>query len=158
MLNEKKGKDADANRDPISGEPGAHAVGTGLGAAAGGAVACAAMGTVAGPVGTVAGAAVGAIVGGIAGKAAAEAIHPTPEDAYWREHYSNELYYEASASYEDYAPAYRVGYEGRAVSGVLTFAEVESDLERRYNQSKGTSSLRWDQVRPAAHAAWHRAR
>jgi hypothetical protein len=41
----------DANRDPITGAPGSHPVGTGLGAAAGGMAAGAAAGSVAGPAG-----------------------------------------------------------------------------------------------------------
>ena len=148
----------DANRDPISGAPGAHPVGTGLGAAAGGMAAGAAAGTVAGPVGTVAGAAVGAIVGGLAGKAAAEAIDPTVEDAYWREHYTSEPYYASGTSYDDYAPAYRTGYEGRKAYATRTFEEVENDLAKRYSQNRGNSRLEWDRARPAAHAAWHRDR
>lgn len=67
----------DANRDPITGEPCSHPIGTGVGAAAGGAAAGAAAGTVAGPVGTGIGAAVGAVAGGLAGKAAAEKFNPT---------------------------------------------------------------------------------
>lgn len=70
-------KEPDANRDPITGAPGAHPLGTGAGAAAGG-MAGAAAGTVAaGPVGTVIGAAIGAVAGGLAGKGAAEAVNPT---------------------------------------------------------------------------------
>src|SRR4051812_35221837 len=80
----------DANRDPISGAPGAHPVGTGIGAAGAGA-AGAAIGAALGPagsaVGGVVGAVVGALAGGLAGKGAAEAINPTDEDAYWRENY-----------------------------------------------------------------------
>lgn len=67
----------DANRDPITGEPRSHPIGTGVGAVAGGAAAGAAAGTVAGPVGTGLGAAAGAVVGGLAGKAAAEKFNPT---------------------------------------------------------------------------------
>ena len=70
-----------ANRDPISGAPGAHPLGAGIGAALGGAAAGAAAGTVVGPVGTVVGLAVGAIVGGLAGKGVAESIDPTLEDS-----------------------------------------------------------------------------
>lgn len=66
-----------ANLDPITGEPGAHPVGTGVGAVAGGMAAGAAVGTVAGPVGTAVGAAAGAVVGGLAGKGVAEKIDPT---------------------------------------------------------------------------------
>ena len=65
------------NRDPITGEPGAHPVGTGVGAAAGGVAAGAAVGSVAGPIGTAVGAAVGAVAGGLAGKGVAEKIDPT---------------------------------------------------------------------------------
>ena len=100
------------NRDPITGAPGAHPVGTGLGAAAGGMAAGAAAGTVAGPVGTVIGAAVGAVVGGLAGKGIAESIDPTMEEAYWREEYVNRPYVTKGANFDDYGPAYRYGVEG----------------------------------------------
>ena len=64
-----------ANRDPVSGVPGAHPVGTGIGAAAGGIAAGAAAGSLAaGPVGTMVGAAAGAVAGGLAGRAVAESI------------------------------------------------------------------------------------
>lgn len=66
-----------ANLDPITGEPGAHPIGTGVGAVAGGMAAGAAVGTVAGPIGTAVGAAAGAVVGGLAGKGVAEKIDPT---------------------------------------------------------------------------------
>ena len=69
-----------------------------------------------------------------------------------------EPYYEKGVSYEQYAPAYRTGYEGRAKYAGRTFEDVERDLEKNYAQAKGDSSLRWDQARPAAHAAWHRDR
>src|SRR3954470_6269521 len=90
----------DANRDPISGAPGAHPVGVGVGAAAGGAGTGAAVGTVAGPVGTAVGAAVGAVVGGLMGKGVAEGINPTVEDAYWRETYTTRSYYEQGRTYD----------------------------------------------------------
>lgn len=64
------------NRDPLTDEPGAHPVGTGLGAG-GGAVAGAAIGAAGGPLGVAAGAVVGALLGGLAGHGAAEAISPT---------------------------------------------------------------------------------
>ena len=88
-------KTPDANRDPLTGTPGSHPVGTGIGAAAGGVAAGAAAGTLAaGPVGTVIGAAVGAIAGGLAGKAVAEKLDPTVVDAYWKDRYSSEPYFD----------------------------------------------------------------
>ncbi len=75
--NINESQNQDANRDPLTGQPGSHPVSTGVGAVAGGAAAGAAVGTVAGPVGTGIGAAAGAIVGGLAGKAAGEQFNPT---------------------------------------------------------------------------------
>lgn len=148
----------DANRDPITGTPGAHPVGTGVGAAAGGMAAGAAIGTVAGPVGTAVGAAVGAIAGGLAGKAVGEMIDPTVEDAYWRRNFMGEPYYRTNAglTYDDYAPAYRTGYTGRAEYPDRDFDEVEHDLEASYNRAKGKSRLGWDKAREATRAAWDR--
>ncbi len=155
----KRGKDA--NRDPISGAPGAHPVGVGAGAVAGGAAAGAVTGTVAGPVGTMVGAAIGAVAGGLAGKAVAEAIDPTAEDAYWREHYAAEPYYENGLTYEDYEPAYRAGYEsyGEVASKYgrpRTFEEVERDIEAKYNERRGRDGFEWDKARTPARAAWDR--
>lgn len=146
-----------ANRDPITGAPGAHPVGTALGGASG-AVAGAIAGTaVAGPVGTLVGAAVGAVAGGLVGKGAGEAINPTEEDTYWRSHYKSEPYYVVGRQYDDYAPAYRTGYEYRAEQPGQTFEEVEVDMKRRYDVARGTSTLAWEQARSATRAAWARA-
>jgi len=148
--------DSAANRDPITGAPGAHPIGTGLGAAAGGMAAGAAAGTVAGPVGTVIGAAAGAIAGGLAGKAVGEVIDPTVEAAYWEENYATQPYYQSGYTYDDYSPAYRVGYLGRGQFNGRTYAEVERDLEAEYNRSKGASRLEWERARHATRAAWDR--
>ena len=53
MNNTTLARPTEANRDPITDAPGAHPVGTGVGALLGGAAAGAGTGTVAGPVGTV---------------------------------------------------------------------------------------------------------
>lgn len=100
----------DANRDPLTNEPGAHPVGTGVGAAVGGAAAGAAAGAFGGPVGAAVGGVAGAVAGGLAGKAAAEAVNPTEEDAYWRESYQREPYYVGGRTYDQYRPAYELGW------------------------------------------------
>lgn len=150
-------RDKQANRDPITGAPGAHPVGTGIGAAVGGIAAGAAAGTVAaGPVGTVVGAAIGAVVGGLGGKAIAEHYDPTVEEAYWRESYEREPYYQTGLGYEDYAPAYRLGGESRGKYGDKRFVDVEDDLAAEYDARRGASRLDWDAARPATRAAWDR--
>ena len=154
--NEKTRKgEPDANRDPLSGAPGAHPVGTGLGAA-GGAAAGATLGAAAGPVGAVVGGAIGAVAGGLAGKGAAEAINPTVEDAYWRENFASRPYVTPGSDYETYAPAYKYGWESRDHFVGSSFDDVESDLGREWDRVKGKSSLGWDRAREAARDAWHR--
>lgn len=145
----------DANRDPLTGEPGAHPVGTGLGAA-GGAATGAALGAVAGPIGAAVGLVAGAVAGGLTGKAVAESIDPTYEDAYWKENYAKQPYVDSNVPYETYAPAYRTGYEGRARHQGRPFEDVETELERDYMKNRGESSLSWSQARRATRDAWHR--
>ncbi|ATO20421.1 hypothetical protein BS636_12475 [Acinetobacter sp. LoGeW2-3] len=153
----------DLNADPITGEPGAHPVGTGIGAA-GGAAAGAAIGTAAGPVGTAVGGVVGAVVGGLAGHGVGEAVNPTEEEAYWRENSINAPYYaEARTSYSDlnydrdYHTAYQVGYENRAHYDANTrFEDAETDLRVKWEQVKGESRLTWEQAKYAMRDAWNR--
>lgn len=155
--------DPKRNPDPITKAPGSHPVGTGIGAAAGGAAgiggaiaAGAAMGTVAGPVGTAVGAAVGAVAGGLIGKGVAEGVNPTLEDEYWRDNYVTRPYVKRGAGYEEYAPAYRLGWESRSRMSGKHFDEVEDDLARDWDRAKGKSQLKWDQAKQATRDAWER--
>jgi hypothetical protein len=145
----------DTNPDPITGAPGAHPVGTGLGAA-GGAAAGAAIGSAAGPIGTAVGGVAGAVAGGLAGKGIAESIDPTVEDAYWRDNYSSRPYAEKNVPYESYRPAYRTGYEGRTRYRGKKFEQVESDLQRDFERARGNSTLTWEKAKQATRDAWHR--
>ncbi len=146
----------DLNRDPISGAPGAHPLGTGAGAASGG-LAGAAVGTaIGGPIGAVIGAAVGAVAGGLAGKSAAEAVNPTAEEIFWRETYIREPYYVNGRAYEYYAPGFRAGWEGRVRHDGRSFEQAEPELKADYNAAKAELDPAWQDVRPAAHAAWAR--
>ncbi|PKF34798.1 glycine zipper domain-containing protein [Acinetobacter proteolyticus] len=155
----------DLNADSITGEPGSHPVGTGIGAV-GGAATGAAVGSAGGPVGALVGGAVGAIVGGLAGSAVGEAIDPTVEDAYWRENYLNQSYYnEASTKYpnldydRDYRDAYRVGYEkSYGYDPDVAFEDVEPELRSNWEQAKAESRLSWDEARHASRDAWNRNR
>jgi uncharacterized protein (TIGR02284 family) len=145
-----------ANRDPLTNEPGAHPVGTGVGAAMGGAAAGAAAGALGGPVGAVIGGVAGAVAGGLAGKAAAEAANPTVEDAYWRDAYNREPYYVQGRSYDQYRPAYELGwssvgrYEG-------DFDAIEPRLADDWRARHAADGLAWTDVRSATRAAWERA-
>lgn len=152
----------DCNPDPITGAPGAHPIGTGVGAAAVG-TAGAAIGTlVGGPAGGIAGgilgAAVGSLIGGLAGKEVAEAIDPTVEDAYWNQAHSQEPYFDHNYTFDDYRPAYRVGYGTYPEFFQLgrPFENSENDLKSEFERTKGASRLDWEKAKPATRAAWHR--
>lgn len=147
-------EEPDLNRDPITDEPGAHPVGTGVGAA-GGAVAGAAAGTIGGPIGTLVGGVIGAVVGGLAGKAAAEAVNPSTEEAHWRENYASEPYVEQGRSFDDYGPAYMHGVRGR-MEHETDWEAAEPRLASEWSNSRASSGLNWEQARPASRAAWDR--
>lgn len=151
--------DRDANPDPITGQPGAHPVGTGVGAAAAGVIGTA-LGALAGPVGGVVGAVAGSVVGGLVGKSTAEAFDPTVEEAYWRENYKSRPYAKSNLVYEDYQPAYRTGYEGfgRYRSHDKPYCDIEPDLQRDYEANRGTSRASWDDAKHAVQDAWERVR
>jgi uncharacterized protein (TIGR02284 family) len=147
-------EDKDLNRDPITDEPGAHPVGTGVGAV-GGALAGAGVGAIGGPIGAAVGGVAGAVIGGLAGKAVAESIDPTAEETHWRDNYHREPYYERGRTFDDYAPAYRLGLTGRArYQG--DWQSAESKLASEWDEARGKSSLSWPQAQPASRAAWER--
>lgn len=165
--------------DPLGTSPDlhkdSHPVGTGVGAT-GGALAGAAVGSAAGPAGTLVGGVIGAVAGGLAGRGVAGMVHPeddprrglTPgqavesvldhdrEDAYWREAHMAEPYYNPAHSYEDYAPAYRMGWESRAKYEDGTFEQFEPAFRNDWDSARGRSRLGWDEAKHAVRAAWHR--
>ncbi len=131
----------DRNEDPITGEPGAHPVGTGwvrlLVALQLGRWPCA----VGGPVGAAVGAVVGGIAGGLGGKAIAEGIDPTLETDYWRSNYSSRPYAQTGMKYDEFEPAYRTGWESYDANS--KFEDRENDLQRKWEATKGKSKLTW---------------
>ena len=152
-------KTVDANRDPLTGAPGAHPVGTGIGAAGAGAAGAAIGAAIGGPVGGAIGLVAGGVAGGLAGKGAAEAVNPTVEDAYWRENYLSQTWVNRNYTYEDYQPAFRCGYEGcsRYYTTGKRYDDIEPEMRRNWDRLKGTSRLNWEQAQPASRAAWERA-
>lgn len=148
----------DSNPDPITGESGAHPVGTGVGAAGAGTVGAVVGGLGGGPIGAVVGAAIGAVAGGLAGKTYAETLDPTVEDEYWRTNYHSRPYAEPSYSYNDYAPAYRTGYENYptyAQQG-MTYEQAEPHLRTHYERRQDRGRLGWEKAKYATQDAWNR--
>ncbi len=148
------------HKDPITGTPGSHPVGTGIGAAGAGVVGGIAGAAIGGPVGAVAGVAAAAVLGGIAGKATAEAINPTTEADYWKHNFASRPYAQSHTVFEQYAPAYQYGWESYESRGAnnRTFESIEAELGRDWDRVKGGSRLAWNQAKDASRDAWDRVR
>jgi len=158
--------DPETNRDPITGAPHSHPVGTGVGAAVGGAVGGIAAGAIIGagvsgpaaPIGGVVGAVAAAIIGAATGHAMAEHYEGSGHDLYWRENYQSRPYYEEGAPYEMYGPAYQYGYEAYSLYPGGEFDEFEPTLGAGWERRRGSSSLSWERAKQATRDAWERMR
>ena len=91
------------------------------------------------------------------GASEAETVNARAEEAYWRERYERESYYEAGRTYEDYGPAYTLGWTSVALYGT-EFEAVEPELERQWERQRGQSGLTWSHAREATRAAWDRVK
>ena len=61
----------------------------------------------------------------------------------------------AGRSYDDYAPAYALGYDGRSRYNT-SFDAAETHLASDWDRSRGMPTLSWDQAKHATRAACHR--
>lgn len=86
----------------------------------------------------------------------ARVINPMAEDAYWREAFRQEPYYQPDLNFEDYGPAYRVGYTA-PLRREGSFNTLERALAQDFDRVRGRSRLSWEQARKATRAAWERA-
>jgi hypothetical protein len=155
MADLKKDREPDANRDPITKEPGAHPAGVGMGGAGGAAAGAAIGAAVGGPPGALVGGAIGAVAGGLAGKGAAEAVNPTVEDAYWRDNYKTRPY-ASGETYDRWKPAYQHGWESYGKYKGKKFDEVEPTLRTDWEKRNDSKNLSWDKAKNATKDAWHR--
>ena len=83
-------------------------------------------------------------------------IRPDSEDAYWQSVYWAQPYYRADLGYDDYAPAFCVGYIGYAQYGGK-FDDAEKSLCANWVRIKGDSRLSLDDAMLAIRAAWDHA-
>jgi hypothetical protein len=83
-------------------------------------------------------------------------IDPQLEDEYWQSMYWAEPYHRAELDYEDYAPAYCVGYIGYAQYGG-SFEDAEKSLFSNWVRIKGASRLSPEDAMLAVRAAWDHA-
>lgn len=81
---------------------------------------------------------------------------PAVEIDYWRGAFAYEPYVEPKLVFDDYLPAYGLGWRGHAVYGG-GFQDSEGALSGDWDALKGSSALTWEEARPAVYAAWQRA-
>lgn len=77
------------------------------------------------------------------------------EEAYWRRQFSREHYYRPGLDFEDYAPAYCVGFVGSAQYGG-DFGDARLSLCANWERIKCGSRLSLEDALPAMKAAWER--
>lgn len=83
-------------------------------------------------------------------------IQPELEDAYWQSVFWAQPYFRHALNYDDYAPAYCVGYIGFAQYGGR-FEDAEKSLCANWVRIKGDSRLEIDEAMQAVRAAWDHA-
>jgi uncharacterized protein (TIGR02284 family) len=81
---------------------------------------------------------------------------PESEIEYWREAHTREPYYQDGRHFEDYSPAYEIGWTGCLDYGG-EFDTADRVMATDWTVRKGISSLSWEDARPASRAAWQRA-
>ena len=155
MADSRKDRDTDSDTGATIG--GAFAGGA-AGGIAGGTLSGAAAGGLGGPAGAAIGAAVGAIAGAVGGKAVAGKIDRQAEDTHWKSNYSARPYVTSGSSYDDYGPAYKMGYERYPDYHGRTFDEAESEFQQDWQSIRGKSRLEWNDARHAIRDAYERAR
>jgi hypothetical protein len=114
------------------------------------------VGSPGGPVGMAIGGLIGAIAGAATGHGLAEELDPTAETARWEKSYKLQPYYISDYDFNDYSPAYMMGYESRSRYQDRSFEESERELASRWEDSRGMSRLQWEHARPAVRDGWHR--
>jgi hypothetical protein len=77
------------------------------------------------------------------------------QDEYWQRSFPRERYRRPGFDYEDYAPAYCVGYAGQAQYGGR-FEDAQRSLCANWERIKGDSRLALADAMPAMRAAWDR--
>lgn len=83
-----------------------------------------------------------------------------PVDAYWHDRYFLEPYYAPGRGYDQYRPAYCLGWRlaQSPEHAQHAFEDAEAMMQARWAVDSGSSLLDWNQVRDAVEASWHQAR
>jgi len=131
-----------------------HVFGAGGSALAGGAIGCAIGGLLAGVPGFAIGGVAGTALGAVFGHKAAEARDKRGDLGHFQQIYQAMPYHVDGMTWDDYAPAYRLGLDSYVTRGATPIAQAREALEAEWAQVKGVSRLSWPQAEPAVAHAW----
>jgi hypothetical protein len=81
----------------------------------------------------------------------------TTETGYWRNTYKTRPYFDARRDYDYYEPAYRYGFESADRYRGRSWNDVQSDLERGWENYKLRGKLAWNEIKDAVRDSWDRA-
>lgn len=80
------------------------------------------------------------------------------EDSYWHSHFFQEPYYVAGRSYDQYRPAYKLGWQSALQCSDSSFVDLSKQIELQWVNQCGSSLLPWREVHLAVKNAWVHAR
>lgn len=76
------------------------------------------------------------------------------EERYWDTHFSTQTHYVAGRGYDQYQPAYKLGWRGALQHPDASFEDFASVLEVQWLSQRATSLLPWREVHGATREAW----
>lgn len=79
------------------------------------------------------------------------------ENKYWRKHFAHCPYYVAGRSYDQYQPAYELGWLNAMQHPHSSFDALEAHLAQQWSSQRSTSLLSWNEVSLAVQDAWKHA-
>lgn len=92
---------------------------------------------------------------------------PVEQELFWRERYLSEPYFVPGRGYDQYQPAYALGWHAAQrldrsllispAMASLAFSAQDAELCLHWNKRQSSSFLTWVQARDAARAAWMQA-
>ena len=79
------------------------------------------------------------------------------EDHYWQTHFSREPYYVQGRGYDQYQPAYQLGWKSALEHPDASFKDFAQELEADWIRQRASSLLPWREVEVAVKDAWEHA-
>lgn len=93
--------------------------------------------------------------GRAASSSVADFVSPQEFGRYWKREYRNTRYFHVDRNWDDYAPAYRLGFHARDRYRGHRFDQIEGRIEAQWLRHAGASRLTWAEAREAARDAWY---